>query len=47
MVNHRWYTTREDYFDGYPQVRSLRGKRISRTDFHGLANVLEPLNIHK
>lgn len=47
VVSHRWYTTQEDYFEHYPQVRSLRGKRISKSDFHGLAKVLDPLDIHK
>lgn len=42
---HRWYTTHESYFEDYPQVRSLRGRRISQADFEGLLNVLEETRI--
>lgn len=37
---HQWYITQEPYFEDYPQVRSLRGRRISRSDFHALEKVL-------
>lgn len=40
--SHQWYTTQEAYFEDYPQVRSLRGRRISKADFQGLLNVLTP-----
>lgn len=39
---HHWYTTQESYFEDYPQVRSLRGRRISKSDFEKLLNVLSP-----
>ena len=39
---HHWYTTQEPYFEDYPQVRSLRGRRISKSDFEKLLNVLSP-----
>ncbi len=42
---HRWYTTQEPYFDDYPQVRSLRGRRISKSDFGKLLNVLTPFSL--
>lgn len=42
---HHWYTTQESCFEDYPQVRSLRGRRISRTDFDKLLNVLTPFSI--
>ncbi len=42
---HRWYTTQEPYFDDYPQVRSLRGRRISKSDFDKLLNVLTPFSL--
>lgn len=40
VVHHQWYTTEEPFFDDYPQVRSLRGRRISKRDFEHLRNVL-------
>lgn len=42
---HKWYSTQESYFEDYPQVRSLRGRRISKTDFARLLNVLTPVEI--
>lgn len=42
---HQWYSTQESYFEDYPQVRSLRGRRISKTDFAKLLNVLTPIEI--
>lgn len=45
VVRHQWYTTQEAFFDDYPQVRSLRGRRISRTDFERLSGVLEKLEL--
>lgn len=43
--SHRWYTTQEPYFEDYPQVRSLRGRRISKSDFEKLRNVLIPFEM--
>ncbi len=43
----QWFTTREPYFEEYPQVRSLRGRRISKADFDRLSNVLTPVEILK
>ena len=40
VKSHCWYTTQENYFEDYPQVRSLRGRRISKADFDRLLNVL-------
>ena len=40
LRSHRWYTTQEPYFEDYPQVRSLRGRQISKSDFEKLRNVL-------
>ena len=45
VVSHQWYTTMENYFEDYPQVRSLRGRRISKTDFGKLLNVLTPFQL--
>lgn len=45
VAAHNWYTTQESYFEDYPQVRSLRGRRISKADFKGLLNVLEKIEI--
>lgn len=42
---YHWYTTQESYFADYPQVRSLRGRRISKADFEGLLNVLQETRI--
>lgn len=42
VASYRWYTTQEPYFEDYPQVRSLRGRRISQADFSKLLNVLTP-----
>ncbi len=42
---HQWYTTQESYFEDYPQVRSLRGRRISKADFAKLLNVLTEYQI--
>lgn len=42
---YKWYSTQESYFEDYPQVRSLRGRRISKTDFARLLNVLTPVEI--
>lgn len=43
VSSHHWYTTQESYFEDYPQVRSLRGRRISKADFSGLLHVLEEI----
>ena len=40
VASHQWYTTQEPYFEEYPQVRSLRGRRISKADFDKLLNVM-------
>lgn len=45
LHSHRWYTTQEPYFEDYPQVRSLRGRRISKSDFEKLRNVLIPFEM--
>lgn len=45
LRSHRWYTTQESYFEDYPQVRSLRGRRISKNDFEKLQNVLVPFEL--
>ena len=45
LRSHRWYTTLEPYFEDYPQVRSLRGRRISKSDFEKLRNVLTPFEM--
>ena len=45
LRSHRWYTTQEPYFEDYPQVRSLRGRRISKSDFEKLRNVLIPFEM--
>ena len=45
LRSHRWYTTHEPYFEDYPQVRSLRGRRISKYDFEKLRNVLTPFEM--
>ena len=43
--SHQWYTTMESYFEEYPQVRSLRGRRISKADFAKLLNVMTQVEI--
>lgn len=45
VEEYHWYTTQESYFEDYPQVRSLRGRRISKADFEKLLNVLTPVDI--
>lgn len=45
LRSHRWYTTQEPYFEDYPQVISLRGRRISKSDFEKLRNVLTPFEM--
>ena len=45
LRSHRWYTTQESYFEDYPQVRSLRGRRITKNDFEKLQNVLVPFEL--
>lgn len=45
LRSHSWYTTQEPYFEDYPQVRSLRGRRISKSDFEKLRNVLTPFEM--
>ena len=45
LRSRRWYTTQEPYFEDYPQVRSLRGRRISKSDFEKLRNVLIPFEM--
>ena len=45
LRSHRWYTTQEPYFEDYPQVRSLRGRRISKSDFEKFRNVLTPFEM--
>ena len=45
LRSHRWYTTQESYFEDYPLVRSLRGRRITKNDFEKLQNVLVPFEL--
>ena len=45
LRSHRWYTTQKSYFEDYPQVRSLRGRRITKNDFEKLQNVLVPFEL--
>ena len=45
LRSHRWYTTQESYFEDYPQVRSLRGRRITKNDFEKLQTVLVPFEL--
>ena len=45
LRSHRWYITQESYFEDYPQVRSLRGRRITKGDFEKLQNVLSPFEL--
>lgn len=45
LRSHRWYTTQESYFEDYLQVRSLRGRRITKGDFEKLQNVLSPFEL--
>ena len=45
LRSHRWYTTQESYFEDYPQVRSLRGRRITKGDFEKLQDVLSPFEL--
>lgn len=45
LRSHRWYTTQESYFEDYPQVQSLRGRRITKGDFEKLQNVLTPFEL--
>ena len=45
VSSHNWYTTQEAYFADFPQVRSLRGRRITKVDFEKLRNVLTPFDM--
>lgn len=45
LSSHNWYTTQESYFADFPQVRSLRGRRITKADFEKLRNVLTPFDM--
>ena len=45
VSSYGWYTTQESYFADFPQVRSLRGRRIAKGDFEKLRNVLTPFDM--
>ena len=45
VSSYSWYTTQESYFEDFPQVRSLRGRRITKSDFEKLRNVLTPFDM--
>ena len=45
VSSYSWYTTQESYFEEFPQVRSLRGRRITKGDFEKLRNVLTPFDM--
>lgn len=45
VSSYGWYTTQESYFEDFPQVRSLRGRRITKGDFEKLRNVLTPFDM--
>ena len=45
VSSYGWYTTQESYFADFPQVRSLRGRRITKGDFEKLRNVLTPFDM--
>lgn len=45
VSSYSWYTTQESYFADFPQVRSLRGRRITKGDFEKFRNVLTPFDM--
>ena len=45
VSSYSWYTTQESYFEDFPQVCSLRGRRITKGDFEKLRNVLTPFDL--
>ena len=45
VSSYSWYTTQESYFEDFSQVRSLRGRRITKGDFEKLRNVLTPFDM--
>ena len=45
VSSYSWYTTQESYSEDFPQVRSLRGRRITKGDFEKLRNVLTPFDM--
>ena len=45
VSSYSWYTTQESYFEDFPQVRSLRCRRITKGDFEKLRNVLTPFDM--
>lgn len=44
VAGHSWFTTADSYFSDYPQVRSLRGRRVSADEFDRLTRLMTPFS---
>ena len=45
VIHHRWYTSRDDCFKGFPKVRSLRGRKMSKEDLSRTLSACQPFNL--
>jgi hypothetical protein len=39
IVDHHWVVSSDDYFNSFPQARSLRGRRVTRTQYDEVIRV--------
>lgn len=42
---HQWYTSRDEYFSGFPKVRSLRGRKVSEETMLRITSACQPLSL--
>ena len=45
VLSAEWYTTSDEEFEAYSEVRSLRGRRVSAEELERLVPLLKPLDI--
>ena len=45
VIHHRWYTSRDGYFKGFPKVRSLRGRKMSREELSRTLSACQPFDL--
>ena len=47
IVDHRWYTTQDEYFRNFPKVRTLRAVRVTSDVYNEKTAAMQPLTIRK
>lgn len=45
VIRHSWYTSRDTYFNGFPKVRSLRGRKVSKETLLKVTSTCQPIDL--